>query len=69
MIGTTIAHYWILEKIGEGPNGEVFLAENTTLGCPVALKSLPEKYFNNRESSRHPGGYLWTHLPKAFRPV
>ena len=49
MIGTSVSHYRISSRIGQGGMGEVYRATDTTLGRDVAIKVLPAEVAGDAE--------------------
>ncbi len=49
MIGTSLSHYRITEKLGAGGMGEVYRAEDTNISRQVAIKVLPDEFAHDAE--------------------
>ena len=49
MIGKTLGHYRVVEQLGRGGMGEVYLADDISLDRKIALKFLPDEFTDDPE--------------------
>src|SRR5204863_7000786 len=52
LVGQSVSHYQVLSLLGLGGMGEVYLAQDTSLGRKVALKLLPPAFTRDQERLR-----------------
>ena len=53
MVGQTISHYKILEKVGQGGMGEVYLAEDSFMPGSTTASCLPPPQLHRAKLSNH----------------